>query len=86
MGLRQSPHKVSVKCIRKVLMSVETRQNESKRDNVGQKHKQEFAYIFNKFMTNVVIMSFSSGFDSAIISVIATSHKNNATKEIDGIL
>jgi hypothetical protein len=31
-------------------------------------------------------MSFSSGFDSAIISVIATSHKNNATKEIDGIL
>jgi len=63
-------------------MSVETRQNESKRDNVGQEHKQEFAYIFNKFMTNVVIMSFSSGFDSAIISVIATSHKKMPPKKL----
>ena len=36
----------TVKTIRKVLMSVETRQNESKRDNVGQEHnKQEVVPI-----------------------------------------
>ena len=37
------------------------------------RYKLEFVYIFNKFITSVVITSFSSGFDSAIISVIATS-------------